>query len=330
MTAQGREVTTKSAAVHAVAEQRLRDQFAALLLDLDGTLYRGSSVIPGAPQALMQARSQPRVYITNNASRSAAAVARSLVELGFPATESDVVTSAQAAARVLADRLPPASEVLVVGSDDLAAEIQRVGLQPIRRFDTSAPAAVVQGHSPDTAWADLAEACFAVRAGALWVAANTDVTLPLERGLAPGNGAMVAAVQAATGQQPLVTGKPHAPLLEQALDCAGTRAALVVGDRLDTDIAAAHTIGLPSLLVLTGVSTLAELSHCHQLPTYVASGLEALNLPVADTAPMLPDTAGLEAAMQRFPRCAIPLRSPSADMTARPAHAGGSHCQSGR
>lgn len=305
MTGQGRKATTTSADAHAMAGQPLRDEFAALLLDLDGTLYRGTSVIPGAPQALSQAPGQPVVYITNNASRSAAAVARSLVEFGFRTNESDVVTSAQAAARVLADRLPRASKVLVVGSEDLAAEVERLGLQPIRRFDTRAPAAVVQGHSPHTAWADLAEACFAVRAGALWVAANTDVTLPVERGLAPGNGAMVAAVQAATGQQPLVTGKPHAPLLEQALDRAGTRAALVVGDRLDTDIDGAHAVGLPSLLVLTGVSTLADLAHCDRLPTFVANGLDALNHPVADNAPTPGNPAGItecvEAALQRFP-----------------------------
>lgn len=263
---------------------RLRDRFGALLLDLDGTLYRGNAVIPGAPEAL-SAGEQVLVYVTNNASRAAGAVARHLAELGFAAGEGDVVTSAQAAAHVLAGRLEPGAAVLVVGTDDLVAEIDRVGLRPVRRFDGEAPAAVVQGHSPQTAWPDLAEAAYALRAGALWVATNTDATLPNERGLAPGNGSMVAALRAATELEPVVAGKPYAPLMEDALERAGTRAALVVGDRLDTDIDGAHCVDLPSLLVLTGVSTLTDLRKqpIDRLPTYLADSLDALNHPVAQT-----------------------------------------------
>ncbi len=267
------------------AVTRLRDGFGALLLDLDGTLYRGSRVVPGAPAALLDGPdSQALMYVTNNASRSAASVAGHLAQLGFAATADDVVTSAQAAAHVLAGRLSPGATVLIVGTDDLAAEIDRVGLRPIRRFEVAPPDAVVQGHSPETAWPDLAEAAYALRAGALWVAANTDATLPNERGLAPGNGSMVAALRTATEREPIVAGKPYAPLLEDALDRAGTRAALVVGDRLDTDIDGAHCVGLPSLLVLTGVSTLDDLRKQapDHLPTYVSDSLDALNHPVAE------------------------------------------------
>ncbi len=268
---------------------RLRDRFGALLLDLDGTLYRGPVAIPGAAEALSDNSADRRLmYVTNNASRSAVAVAGHLAELGFDATENDVVTSAQAAAHVLADRLAPGATVLIVGTDDLAAEVERVGLRPIRRFDEIAPDAVVQGHSPQTAWPDLAEAAYALRAGALWVAANTDATLPNERGLAPGNGSIVAALRTATDLEPIVAGKPYAPLLEDALDRAGTRDALVVGDRLDTDIDGAHCVNLPSLLVLTGVSTLADLRKqpADRLPTYVSDSLDALNHPVAETDPL--------------------------------------------
>lgn len=270
---------------------RLRDRFGALLLDLDGTLFRGHERIPGAPQALSGAPedTQRLVYVTNNASRSAVAVAEHLRELSFAATEDDVVTSAQAAAHLLASRLDPGSTVLVVGTDDLVAEVNSVGLQPIRRFNGVAPAAVVQGHNPNTAWADLAEAAYALRAGALWVAANTDATLPNERGLAPGNGSMVAALRTASDREPVVAGKPYAPLMEDALTRAGTRDALVVGDRLDTDIDGAHTAGLESLMVLTGVSTLEDLRKqpSNQLPTYIAETLDALNNPIVDTAPLV-------------------------------------------
>ncbi len=261
----------------------LREGFDALLLDLDGTLYRGADVITGAPAALAGGPGQALMYVTNNASRSADAVAEHLRELGFRATADEVVTSAQAAAHVLASRLDTGATVLIVGSDDLAAEIGKAGLRPIRRFDGVVPDAVVQGHSPATSWPDLAEASYAVRAGALWVAANTDATLPNERGLAPGNGAMVAALRAATDAEPVVAGKPYAPLLEDALVRAGTRNALVVGDRLDTDIDGARSVGLPSLMVLTGVSTIDDLRGrpADQRPTYLARDLDALNHPVA-------------------------------------------------
>ncbi|MFE3446179.1 HAD-IIA family hydrolase [Nocardia sp. NPDC059180] len=279
---------------------RVRDRYGALLLDLDGTLYRGQVVIDGAPQALAGG-SQRLVYVTNNASRGPGVVAEHLAELGFQAGTEDVVTSAQAAARLLAEQLAPQAQVLVVGTDDLAAEVTAVGLSPVRRFNGSTPAAVVQGHSPETGWPDLAEAAYALRADAVWVAANTDKTLPNERGLAPGNGAMVAALRAASDREPIVAGKPYAPLLEDALVRAGTRNALVVGDRLDTDIEGAQRVDLDSLLVLTGVSTLAELSDLPEelLPTYVAESLDALNQPpvpasggVGDLADRLRDNPG--------------------------------------
>ncbi|MBF6084630.1 HAD-IIA family hydrolase [Nocardia cyriacigeorgica] len=280
---------------------RVRDRYGALLLDLDGTLYRGQAVIDGAPAALADG-SQRLVYVTNNASRGPAVVAEHLAELGFRAGSDDVVTSAQAAARLLAERLEPQAQVLVVGTDDLAAEVSAVGLRPVRRFNGSAPAAVVQGHSPETGWPDLAEAAYALRADALWIAANTDKTLPNERGLAPGNGSMVAALRAASDREPIVAGKPYAPLLEDALVRAGTRDALVVGDRLDTDIEGAQCAELDSLLVLTGVSTLADLAEWpeHLWPTYVANSLDALNQPpvpasgggIGDLADTLRDNPG--------------------------------------
>ncbi|MEV5652291.1 HAD-IIA family hydrolase [Nocardia sp. NPDC052254] len=274
----------------------LREGFDALLLDLDGTLYRGAEVIAGAPAALNGGGGQTLMYVTNNASRSASAVAEHLRELGFRATVDEVVTSAQAAAHVLAARVPAGAAVLIVGSDDLAAEVATVGLRPIRRFDGVVPDAVVQGHSPDTAWPDLAEASYAVRAGALWVAANTDATLPNERGLAPGNGAMVAALRAATDSDPVVAGKPYAPLLEDALVRADTRNALVVGDRLDTDIDGARCVALPSLMVLTGVSTLDDVRArpTDRRPTYIARDLDALNHPV-----VRPELSGDEDVLER-------------------------------
>lgn len=256
---------------------RLRSCYDALLLDLDGTVYRGADAVPGAREAL--SRNDDRLlYVTNNASRRPREVAEHLRGLGFRADPDSVVTSSQSAARVLADAVPAGAEVLVVGTDALAEEVAGVGLRPVRSAEDR-PVAVVQGHSPDTGWRILAEASLAIRGGALWVATNVDSTLPTERGLVLGNGSMVAALRTATGVDPVVAGKPAAPLLEDAIARGGAHRPLVVGDRLDTDIAGANTVGVDSLLVLTGVSTVADLLRApdgHH-PTYVAASLSALD-----------------------------------------------------
>ncbi|WP_238840966.1 HAD-IIA family hydrolase [Prescottella equi] len=262
----------------------LRAGHDVLLLDLDGTVYQGREVIPGAREAL-EAGNERQLYVTNNASRSPAEVAEHLRELGFDAADDDVVTSSQSAARLLAEHLDTGSAVLVVGTEALCDEVEKVGLRAVRRF-VDAPVAVVQGHSPATDWAILAEATLAIRAGALWIAANVDSTLPTERGLVLGNGSMVAALRTATGREPIVAGKPAAPLMHDALDRARASRPLVVGDRLDTDIAGANAVDVESLLVLTGVSNTADLlrADVEHRPTYVAASLDALNRSAEESA----------------------------------------------
>jgi glycerol 3-phosphatase-2 len=247
-----------------------------LLLDLDGTVFRGHEPTKGAVETLATVRSR-MLYVTNNASRGPAEVAQHLCAMGFAAKPDDVVTSAQSAARLLKEQLQPGAAVLVVGTDSLAAEVRRVGLKPVRQW-SDGPVAVVQGHSPQTGWPDLAEAALAIRSGALWIAANVDKTLPSERGLLPGNGAMVAALRAATDTEPQVAGKPEPTLLTDALARGTFRSPLVVGDRLDTDIAGANAAGLPSLLVLCGVSTALETVRAAtgQRPNYIAEDLRSL------------------------------------------------------
>jgi glycerol 3-phosphatase-2 len=217
------------------------------------------------------------LFVTNNASRGPAEVAKHLCAMGFTAKPDDIVTSAQSAARLLAGQLQPGAAVLIVGTDSLAAEIRKVGLVPVRQW-SEGPVAVVQGHSPQTGWLDLAEAALAIRSGALWVAANVDKTLPSERGLLPGNGAMVAALRTATDSAPQVAGKPEPTLLTDALARGKFRSPLVVGDRLDTDIAGANAAGLPSLLVLCGVSTAADTVRAAvgQRTNYIAEDLRSL------------------------------------------------------
>lgn len=248
-----------------------------LLLDLDGTVFRGHQLTDGAAESLNKVQGR-KLFITNNASRSEAEVAKHLHDLGIDATADDVITSAHSAARVLAEQLPPGSRVLVVGTESLVAEIAAAGLRPVRLWQDE-PDAVVQGHSTETGWANLAEAALAIRAGALWVVSNVDLTLPTERGLVPGNGSMVAALKAATDAEPEVAGKPAPTLMKDALARGDFRAALVVGDRLDTDIAGANAAALPSMMVLTGVNCARDAIYAtpEQRPTYIGYDLRSLH-----------------------------------------------------
>ncbi|BCJ35560.1 acid sugar phosphatase [Actinocatenispora thailandica] len=257
--------------------------FDVLLLDLDGVVYLGDEPVPAAVESLRQVREHGVgvQFVTNNARRTAGEVAERLCALGVDAAGEEVVTSAQGAAGLLAERYPAGSAVLVVGSSALVGEVRAAGMVPT---DTAAerPVAVVQGYAPEIGWRQLAEATVAVRDGADWVATNLDTTLPSERGPLPGNGSLIAAVAAALDRRPdLVVGKPEPALFELAVRRCAARRPLVVGDRLDTDIEGANRAGLPSLAVLTGVTTPADLIAAPPAvrPTFVAADLAGLLAP---------------------------------------------------
>lgn len=255
-------------------------EFDVALLDLDGVVYIGPHVVEHAAGSLARAREggMRLGFVTNNASRTAGEVAEHLRELGVAAQPADVVTSAQAGARLVADRFPTDSRVLAVGGPGVGIALQERGLRPVDAVDAE-PVAVLQGFGRDVGWRQLAEASLAVRDGAYWVATNLDATLPIPGGRAPGNGMLVAAVAEAAGRRPdAVAGKPHAPLMVESVERLHARRPLVVGDRLDTDIAGAVGLAIPSLLVLTGVTDVATLlaaaPDCR--PTYIATDLRGL------------------------------------------------------
>lgn len=259
-----------------------RDRYSALVCDLDGVVYRGPRAIVHAVESL-NSWGKPIIYATNNASRSPADVAAHLRSLGLNADPDDVVTSAQAAAWVLQESLSSPSSVLAVGGPGVGAALAEAGYDVVRgSSDPGAEVrAVVQGYGPQVTLSDLAEAAYAVEQGAIWIATNLDATLPMDRGIAPGNGSFVAAVATAVGHGPTrVAGKPEAPCYLLAAERLGLnpRECLAVGDRLETDIAGAHAAGMDSLLVLTGISTRAQASALppSERPTFIADDLRVL------------------------------------------------------
>jgi len=260
--------------------ERLALRYDVGLLDLDGTVYVGADAIPGAVQAVADAGALGfRVgYVTNNASRPPAMVVEQLRGLGLAATRDDVLTSAQAAAALLAEDLPAGSAVLVVGGAGLVEAVLACGLRPVASADDQ-PMAVAQGWAPELGWGLLAEGAYALSRGLPWIATNTDQTLPTARGIAPGNGSFVSLLAGVVGRRPdAVAGKPHAALLTQAAGKFSALNPIVIGDRLDTDIEGGWASGLPTMLVLTGVTGVDELlsAPLRQRPTYVAADLSGL------------------------------------------------------
>jgi glycerol-1-phosphatase len=276
---------------------QLAGAYDLVIFDLDGVVYLIDKPIPGAAEAVERLRGDRTAvaYATNNASRRAGDVAALLTGMGVPAAPDEVLTSAGAAASVLAGKFPAGAPVLVVGADALRAEVRDAGLIPVETLEDE-PVAVVQGYGPEVGWRILAEAALAVRAGATWVATNTDRTLPSPRGPLPGNGSLVAVLRTALNRDPdLVVGKPEPALFTTAASRSGARRPLAVGDRLDTDIQGAVTAGMDSLLVLTGVSGPAELLAAppERRPTFVGADLSALFRPAEDArVPLLATDAG--------------------------------------
>lgn len=260
----------------------LIDAYDVAMFDLDGVIYLGPRAVAGAVEgvAALRERGVRACYVTNNAARPAETVADHLSALGFPATVDDLVTSAQAAVGLMRRELPAGARVLVAGTQNLVDHMVEASFTVVATA-ADRPDAVVQGYDPQMSWPRLDEAAYAVQNGARWYACNTDSTRPTERGLVPGAGVAVHAVQVTTRSTPVVTGKPFRPLMEEALRRTAARNALFVGDRLDTDIAGANTIGIDSVLVFTGVHGKHDLVAAEPAlrPTHIAADVPALLRP---------------------------------------------------
>lgn len=251
-----------------------------VLADLDGVVYRGELVIAHAVESLNRAALTRRVgYITNNASRTTEDVAEQLRTLGLRAVAEDVVSSPQAAVALLSTMIPARSTVLVIGGEGLVSEVTAAGFGVTASADDH-PAAVVQGFHPSVGWTQLAEAAFALENEQIpWIATNQDWTIPLARGIAPGNGTLVSAVHTAAGILPTVAGKPERAIFDTAVARFGAVSPLMIGDRLDTDIVGANRAGIPTIQVLTGVDGARQLLAAgpDERPTYILDDLRGLH-----------------------------------------------------
>lgn len=256
----------------------LLGKFDSLLLDLDGVVYRGKQPVAGAVESIRRAKEIGKKvgYITNNAARTPEQIAQQLVDFGIDVLPSEIIGSAEAAAKLLGSKFS-GGKVLVVGGEGLRAEAIKQGFEVVDSANDQ-PIAVLQGFSPTVGWSQLAEAAFAIQAGASWIATNQDWTIPLERGIAPGNGTLVGAVHTAVGILPEFAGKPFRPIFDAALKQLGITNPLVIGDRLDTDIKGAIGAGLSSACVMTGIAGKKELlgARSDERPTYIISDLRAL------------------------------------------------------
>jgi glycerol-1-phosphatase len=268
-----------------------------LLVDLDGVVYRGADPVPGVA-AVLAARAKAGddiVYVTNNSMHYRADYVTRLSAMGAPIAPDRVVSSARATALYLREHEPGIRRVLVVGAGGLERELRDVGLdvvtcghaatrasqEGIDGFEAAGrPDAVVVGLDPQLTYMRIAVAADAVRAGARFVATNRDPVYPTERGLRPGSGSVVAAIEAASGVTPISIGKPAPLLLEEAAHVVGREAkdAVMIGDSLTTDVAAARAVGARSVFMLTGIAGREQLDAlpADQRPSAVAANAEEL------------------------------------------------------
>jgi 4-nitrophenyl phosphatase len=251
----------------------------AAVIDMDGVLWAGNQPMPGLVAFFdaMRRRLIRFVLATNNASQTPEQYIAKLARMGVTVTPDEIFTSALATALLLRERSPQGTQVFAIGEDGLVRALTDCGFTLGGLYQNGADYVVV-GMDRGLSWDKLATATINIRAGATFVGTNPDLTLPTEHGITHGNGAILAALQAATGVRPLVVGKPEPTMYQQAMRRLGSDPALTVGigDRLETDILGAVRAGLPSVLVLSGVSRREDLEKVDYRPTWVLEDIREI------------------------------------------------------
>ena len=242
------------------------------VFDLDGVVYRGAQVVPGAAEAIarLRARTQPYPalvrYLTNNSMQTRAEYVAKLAGMGIAAAEDEIVTSSSATAAYIAQTFGTAGKVaLVVGGAGIRDELARIDVRVVRSDEAEAENGafdfLVVGLDRNFVYDTLLRAQQALFRGARFIATNRDGQFPVEGGrLTPGAGAMVAAIAASADAEPVVIGKPETAGLQTILTAANVSPieAVMIGDRLDTDVWCGNRLGVPTVLVLTGITDRAK------------------------------------------------------------------------
>lgn len=247
-------------------------KYKGYLIDLDGTMYKGTEKIEEAGQFVQKLNELniPYLFVTNNSSRTPKQVAEKLVSFDIPATEEQVFTTSMATANYIAEQKKDAS-VYVIGEEGIKQAIEEKGLM----FGQEDADFVVVGIDRDITYEKFAVGAIAIRQGAQFVSTNGDIAIPTERGLLPGNGSLTSVLTVTTTVKPTFIGKPESIIMEQAMRVLGTDLSetLMVGDNYDTDIMAGMNAGMDTLLVHTGVTTKELLQKYDKQPTYVIDSL---------------------------------------------------------
>lgn len=250
-------------------------KYKGYLIDLDGTMYKGTERIESAVNFVRELRKKdiPYLFVTNNSSRSPAFIAKKLNDFDIPATEKDVFTTSLATANYIYNQNPNAT-IYMIGEEGLFEALANKGFV----FTEENPDFVVMGIDRQITYEKLAIACLNVRKGATFISTNRDIALPTERGFLPGNGALTSVVSVSTQVNPIFIGKPEKIIMEQALDALGIHPseAVMIGDYYDTDIQAGMNAHMDTILVHTGVTTKEQLKNYPKQPTYTVDSLVEL------------------------------------------------------
>ena len=234
----------------------------SLILDMDGVIWKADAPIGdlAATFSRIRERGLNFVFATNNSTMTSEQYAARLKEFGVDVDPWQVVTSSQGAAHAMAQKFPPGTKVFMIGEDGIEMALKEKGFEILTVDKAPMAEAVIMGIDRAVTFQKLCEATLLVRRGIPFYATNPDKTFPTPRGEIPGAGAWYSVVTTATDVQPIVAGKPYPFLMELSLAKLGTKReeTLVVGDRLETDIAAGQAVGCQTALVLSGVSTAEE------------------------------------------------------------------------
>ena len=234
----------------------------ALILDMDGVIWRADAPIGDLAEifARIEARGLKYVFATNNGTKTPEQYVDRLAGFGVKVKPSQVVTSALGVAYMLAQRYPKGTKVFMIGEDGIKVALEEKGFEVLSTNDAPEAKVVVMGIDRGITFDKMREATLLVRSGVPFYATNPDKTFPTPRGEIPGAGAWISVITTATEVEPIIAGKPFPFMMELSLEILGTKKeeTLVVGDRLETDIAAGQAVGCPTALVLSGVSTISQ------------------------------------------------------------------------